>query len=112
MVTDGGRAGRCPVTALGLSARQRAANRFGQAGVLLAVLALLCTMIGVVPAAWAFALVGLLLAGAGFVLWCNGTATNVGDAIVGFYLAHCVLMWLLFTLSIRYPAPPILYPMI
>jgi hypothetical protein len=109
--SHGRAAGATPVTALEPSAVQRAGNRFGQAGVLLAVLALLCAMVGeLVPAAWAFALVGLLLAGAGFMLWCNGTATNVADAIVGFFLAHCVLMWLLFALSIQYPAPPIMYP--
>jgi hypothetical protein len=62
------------------------------------------------PAAWAFALVGLPVSGKGFTLWCSGKATNVADTIVGFSLAHCVLMWLLFTLSARYPVPPIMYP--
>jgi hypothetical protein len=96
---------------LELSNQLRAGNRFGQAGVLLAVLALLCAMIGELePAAWAFAPVGMLLAGAGFVLWCRDAATNVADAIVGFLLAQCVFLWLLCKLSLQYPVPPIMYP--
>jgi hypothetical protein len=108
MSPDNGGAGTA-ATELELSTLQRAANRFGQVGVLLAVLGLLCAVVGELePAAWAFALVGLLLCGHGFVLWCNSTATNVADTIVGFCLAHGVLMWLLITLSIQYPV--IVYP--
>lgn len=90
----------------GLSAVQRAGNRFGVASVVFALLAALCTYYSdLEPVAWAFGPMGIALGGTGFVRWLNGEATNRDDALIGAGLAYLVVMVLFFRLSVAYPMP-------
>ena len=89
-----------------LSAVQRAANRFGVASVVFALLAALCTYYSELePAAWALGPVSIALGGTGFVRWLNGEATNRDDALIGAGLAYLVVAVLFFRLAVAHPMP-------
>jgi hypothetical protein len=88
----------------GLTPVQRAGNRFGVAGVCLALLGLLCASVSdLEPAGWAFAPMAMVLGGTGLVLWLRDEATNRTDAMIGAGLGYVVLMVLLFKLAVAYP---------
>jgi hypothetical protein len=77
-------------------------NRFGSVGLYLGILGLLCSLIPSVRAfAWVAALVGELLAIAGFVKYCRLGATNRDVAVTGALLGWAALAYLLIVASVE-----------